>query len=188
MIKQLNEMARFGENLECGKNKVDIELHGGDDRIYPPHIHMYHSAERKSKSKMFTIEVNLAYLLWTGEVVPCRIYDKKKSVDRMNSTDTNWVNYLAYRQTIIEFLFDGDVKPRYSDCIDNIAVSIKVFNEEANLQQLHAEDKKKLSKFGNISQNDKFLAVMYCYGRKIKREFKKYFSQEQIAKFKELFE
>ena len=41
MIKQLNEMARFGENLECGKNKVDIELHGGDDRIYRTYVTLY---------------------------------------------------------------------------------------------------------------------------------------------------
>ena len=189
MMKLLTEMARFGENLECGKTKVDVELHGGDDRIYPPHIHIYHTSERKTKNKLFTIEINLAYYMWTGEFVPCRIFDKKKSVDRKDSTDTDWYNYMSYRQTIKEFLLDGDVKSKYAGCIDNIAVAIRVFNEEADLTQLHTEDKKKIKlRFGTISQNDKFLAVLYCYGKKIKRQFRVYFTKEQQEKFKEIFE
>jgi len=49
-------------------------------------------------------------------------------------------------------LFDGDVDRKYSNCIDNIAVSIKVFNDEANLDQLRKEHKSLLnSKFGTIS-------------------------------------
>ena len=189
MMKLLTEMARFGKDLECGKDKVDIELHGGTDRIYPPHIHIYHSKERAKDQKLFSIEVNLAYLMQTGDIIPCRILDKKKNVDRQDSTNTSWINYIKYYQTIADFLFDGDVDRKYSNCIDNIAVSIKVFNDEANLDQLRKEHKSLLnSKFGTISQNDKFLAVMYCYGKKIKSKFKKYFTKEQIEKFRDIFE
>jgi len=29
---------------------------------------------------------------------------------------------------------------------------------------------------------------MYCYGKKIKSKFKKYFTKEQIEKFRDIFE
>jgi len=90
--------------------------------------------------------------MWTGDIIPCRILDKKKNVDRQDSTNTSWINYIKYYQTIADFLFDGDVDRKYSNCIDNIAVSIKVFNDEANLDQLRKEHKSLLnSKFRTIS-------------------------------------
>lgn len=191
MMRRLNEMARFGDALECGKTRIDVELHGTIDRIYPPHVHLYHTTERKMDrdKRSFTIEINLAYYMWTGHIVPCRIRDKKKKVDRMDSTETSWEGYKTYLQTFEEFICDGDVNKRYAGCIDNIAVAIRVFNEEANLSQLHKEDKELIrKKIGDYSQNDKFLVVLYCYGRKIRRQFRKYFTQEQIDRFKEIFE
>lgn len=189
MMNILNEMARFGDAIKYNKVTVDIELHGGDDRIYPPHIHMYHTSERKTKNKTFTIEVNLAHLFWTDELVPCRILDKKKGIDRKNSTETDWKGYNIYFDIIQDFLYDGEVKGKYENCLDNIAVAIEIFNDEADLTQLHSEEKKKLREhIGTISRNDKFLAVMYCYRKKIKRQFRKYFTKEQQQKFKEIFE
>ena len=148
----LNEMARFGVALPCGKKKVDIELHGGNDRIYPPHIHMYHTEDRKTKDKPFTIEMNIANLMFEDTLVPCRIIDKKKSIDAMGKDAIKMISkYYAYYDTLEDFLKNGEVLAKYSDCIDNIAVAIRVFNEEADLNQLRKEHKELLKKkFGTI--------------------------------------
>ena len=184
----LFEMARIGDAVRGRDILVDIVLHGGNDRIYPPHIHIYNTNERKMKSKPFTIEVNLAHLMWTGNLSTCRILDKNKGIDIKDSANTKWKGYLSYLDVIEDFLFSTEVMKNYSDCIDNIAVAIKVFNEEADLKQLRKEHKKLLQeKFGNIPESEKFIAVLYCYGKKIHKDFRKYFTIEQRQKYKDIF-
>ena len=185
----LNEMTRFGSKLRCGKEYIDIELHGGKDRIYPPHIHIYHTAERKNKTKLFTIEVNLAYFMCSDVLIPCRIYDKKKSIDRKDSINTSWDRYHSYHETLDEFLRYGETEQKYCDCIDNIDAAIKIFNDEADMTQLRFEDSEKVHRlFGFINKEDKFLTMIYLCGMKIKRKFRKYFTDEQLNRFKIVFE
>ena len=183
-----DDISYLGVSVKGRDVLVDV-VFNRNDGIYPPHIHIYNTSERKIEDKSFDIEVDLAYLMWTGDVSHCRILDRYSDFDvKVSSTD--WEDYLSYLDVIEYFLFKRTVYiGMYLDYPDNVAVAIQVFNEDADLSLLSKEHKKLLKeKFGgHIYEQDMFLAVLYCYGNKIHKDFHKYFNSEQRQKFKELF-
>ena len=185
-MKQLFEMARFGSDLKIKKENFDVELHGFEDRIYPPHIHLYRTSERNrpSNKKTLSIELNFANFISTKNLTLSRVYIdgtdiKKKSFDK----------YLIYLKTIKDFLSETP-NEEYSNFEDNIAVAISIFNDEADMTQLR--DKKYLEKtygtlYTNMKKEHKFIFVMLSMDMKIHNDFRKYFSKEAQRLFPAAF-
>lgn len=178
-MKQLFEMARFGSNLKIKKENVDVELHGFEDRIYPPHIHLYRTSERNrpSNKKSFSIELNFANFISTKELSISRVL-----IDGTNVNKKLFKKYLNYLDFITDFLFETPNED-YSNFEDNISVAISIFNDEADMSQLRKEDKKFFEKtygklFTNMKKEHKFVFVMLSMDMKIHPDFRKYFSKE----------
>ena len=191
---QLFEMAVLAKGLTIKRDKktrYNIQLHGGDDRIYPPHLHIYKEGSRLAD---FSIEVNLAHYLDTGgDIQFCRIIDKDKGID-YKSPELCWkyTNFMQFHDLIRFWLPEKPTQKDFLDCQDNIAAAIKAFAKEADMSQLHIEDKKNFSKIYNslytsMRPEYKLIFVMLSMHKTINKKYHYYFSPKLIKEFPNIF-
>jgi hypothetical protein len=192
MNKQLFEMAILGRNIHCGKDKKNsysIQLHGGNDRIYPPHIHIYKEGVSKSA---FSIEINLAFYLSDGYIQFCRIIDG--NIDY--KTPEKCIEYKGVRlfvDMMQTFLQSKPTVKEFTDCRDNLEAALRAFADEADMSQLHADDKKEFAKryqglYTNMSKESKILFVMMSMHKTINKKFFSYFDKGLLGTFKRAFD
>lgn len=177
-----------GVTVERVKNGLfNIQLHGGDDRIYPPHIHIYREGHKLSE---FSIEVNLAHYLETGgEIQFCRIIDIQKGVDyKSHEQCWKYKHFLQFSEMIDNWLKQKPARKEYLSCQDNLAAALKAFADEADMTQLHVVDKKPFTKkygslYTSMQPDAKIIFVMLSMHKKIHRKFANHFSKELIKSF-----
>lgn len=187
----LLEMAAFAKGLKCDResSRFDLELHGGDDRIYPPHVHIY---KQKTNHKIWTIEVNLAEYLSTGIVEFCRILANGKKYS--NSTEClRFKGRYIFIDFFEEHIVEKPTEKEYINCRDNLEAAIRIFAKEADMTQLHAEDKKRFTKqygslFTSMRPEYKLMFTMISMKKKISKKYQSYFDKTLIKLFPEAFE
>ena len=192
MTNPLFEMAVLTRNIKVSKEKkslFDIELHGGDDRIYPPHLHIY---KQGVSHKLFSIEVNLAHYLERGFVQFCRVIDGK--LDLKSSEDClKYRNILQFAEMTEEWLKQKPTEKEYIECRDNLEAVLKAFADEADISKLHAEDKKEFTNryqafYTNMRKECKILFVMMSMHKSINKKFFKYFNSGDLGTYKRAFD
>lgn len=194
MNKQLFEMAVLGRGITTKKDKktrYNVQLHGGNDRIYPPHLHIYKDGYRLNE---FSIEINLAhYLASGGEIQFCRIIDGK-NID-IKTPDECWkYRHIMQIYEMIEDWFHAKPKTKgFTDCHDNLEAVLRAFGDEADMSQLHAEDKKEFAEryqgfYTHMSKDSKILFVMMSMHKSINKKFFNYFNKSLLGTFKRAFD
>lgn len=190
MSQLLLEMATFAKGLTCEKerDKFDFELHGGDDRIYPPHIHIYKQKVRHDK---WTIEINLAEYLSSGDVVFCRIVDNGRKWTSAEEC-LKYKGIYRFIEFVQKHLTEKPTERDYVNCRDNLAAAIQIFAEEADMNQLRTTDKKYFSEhymglYKNIKPEYKLIFVMLSMHKTINKKFHNYFDKSLIKTFPEAF-
>ena len=194
MNKQLFEMAILGRGITTKKDKkirYNVQLHGGNDRIYPPHLHIYKDGCKLSE---FSIEINLAHYLYSGgDIQFCRIIDGK-NID-FKSPDECWKyrHIMQIYEMIEDWLHAKPTVKEFADCRDNLEASLHAFANEADMSQLHAEDKKEFTKryqefYTHMSKDSKILFVMMSMHKTINKKFFSYFNKNLLETFKRAFD
>ena len=189
MSKLLLEMAKLCDEIVIKRIPYEIHLHGMDDRIYPPHIHIY-----KQNDKNFSIEINLAHYLNTGgQIQYCMIIDKSKNIKLSSPDDClKFKGIHHFTKAIEDWLKETPKKKIFSNCRDNLEAVLKVFADEADMNQLHNNDKKLFSKkYGSVSENMKpeykLIFVMKSMNKHIHKKFYNYFDSTIIKEFPKVF-
>jgi len=191
MKEILYEMAILGRCYNIRGELCNFQLHGGTDRIYPPHIHIY---KEKVIKELFTIEVNFAHYLETGgDIQFCHVLDRKKNIKYTSPEDCmNYKGIRLFSDATAEFLTSKPKMKEYIDCRDNIEAAIKAFADEADMSKLHADDKKVFAKrygslYINMKPEYKLIFVMLSMHKTINKKFYSYFDKSLIKTFPEAF-
>lgn len=163
------EMASIGYPV-LNKTEHYIALHGTNAGDRPrPHIHIYLSNDTRPFNK-FNFEIALDEILCYDEINLIRMKDESKHLDITNRSKCSWNNYSKLEQDFEDWLYSNDVELR-GEFIDNIDACIYSYNQES----------------GGMKNKNPLLEYMKEHGFKIMNKFKKYFSENDIEKYKECF-
>ena len=164
------EMASIGYPV-LNKTNHYIAVHGtkaGDRQR--PHVHIYLSDDKRPFSK-FNFEIALDEILCYDEINLIRMKDQSKHIDRKNRNICSWNGYHKLYDDFDDWLFSNDVDVR-GEFIDNLDAIIYFYNFES----------------GGLKNSNQLLDYIKDHGMKILDKHKKYFSEEDIEKYKECFE
>ena len=164
------EMATIGYPV-FNKINYHIALHGTNagDRNRP-HIHIYLKNDKRPFNK-FNFEIALDEILCYGEINLIRMKDSSKNIDYKNRLKCKWDNYNKLLNDFEDWLYSSDVDLR-GDFIDNLDACIYFYNQES----------------GGQKELNPILEYISQKGLKIFKSYHKYFSEDDINKYKNCFD
>lgn len=163
------EMASIGRPL-LNRNHYHIALHGTDagDRERP-HIHIYLDGDKRPFSK-FNFEIALDEILCYDEINLITMRDKSNNINIKNRNKCSWKGYDKLRNDFEDWLYYNNVELR-GDFIDNMDAIIYFYNQES----------------GGLRNGNPLLEYIKSHGMKILEKYEKYFSEEDLNRYKECF-
>ena len=163
------EMASIGYPI-LNKTNHYIALHGTNagDRERP-HIHIYLQNDKRPFNK-FNFEIALDEILCYDEINLIRMKDEKRHIDFKNRNKCSWNSYGKLKNDFEEWLYSDEVELR-GDYIDNLDAIIYFYNQES----------------GGVKDKNPLLEYIKVHGMKIIDKYKKYFSEDDLIKYKECF-
>ena len=135
-----------------------------------PHVHIYLTGDKRPFSK-FNFEIALDEILCYDEINLLRMRYKYKRIDFKNRNKCFWNGYEELRDDFEDWLFSKDVEIR-GDFIDNLDAIIYWYNQESD----------------STNNSNPLLEYIKSKGMKIQNKFRKYFSEDDISKYKECFD
>lgn len=161
------EMATIGKNIQLGKNKYRIEIHGpaSKDRDVP-HIHIYLSNDSHPWNK-FNFEISLVDIIVNNEINLIRMKDVISKKNLTNRSKCSWDGYKKMYYDFEDWLYSDNVTIR-GEYIDNLDALIYWFNEESNY-------------------DNALLMYIHDKGLKVHPDNFKYFSDEDKKQYKSCF-
>ena len=164
------EMASIGYPVLNKTNHL-IALHGtyAGDRE-KPHVHIYLTSDKRPFSK-FNFEIALDEILCYDEINLLRMRDESKRIDFKNRNKCSWNGYEELIDDFEDWLFSEDVEIR-GGFKDNLDAIIYWYNRESD----------------STNNSNPLLEYIKSKGMKIQDKFQKYFSEEDISKYRECFD
>ena len=164
------EMASIGYPV-LNKTNHYIAVHGTNagDRQHP-HVHIYLRGDKRPFSK-FNFEIALDEIFCYDEINLLRMTDQSKHINIKNRNICSWNGYHKLYEDFDNWLFSNNVEVR-GGFINNLDAIIYFYNEEST----------------NVHQQNPMLKYIKDHGMKILEKHKKYFSEEDVEKYKECFE
>ena len=163
------EMATVGHPVLDKKERMIIVngTKAGDRQR--PHVHIYLNDDVRPFKK-FNFEIALDEILCYDEINLIRMKDQSKHIDRKNRNICSWNGYNKLYDEFEDWLYQKSNKR--GDFIDNLDAIIYFYNFES----------------GGLKNSNPLLDYIKDHGMKILDKYKKYFSDEDIEKYKECFE
>lgn len=163
------EMATVGHPVLDNKERMIIVngTKAGDRQR--PHVHIYLNDDVRPFKK-FNFEIALDEILCYDEINLIRMKDQSKHIDRKNRNICSWNGYHKLYDEFEDWLYQKSNKR--GEFIDNLDAIIYFYNFES----------------GGLKNSNPLLNYIKDHGMKILDKHKKYFSEEDIEKYKECFE
>lgn len=164
------EMASIGYPI-LNKERYLVAVHGlNANERNRPHFHIYIGSDKSPYNK-FNFEIALDEILCYDEINIIKMRDLKRGILYNNRNKCSWNNYTKLYSDFEDWLFDTNVEKR-GDFIDNLDSIIYFYNQES----------------GSIGlDKNAILEYIKNHGMKVLDKYKKYFSEEDINKYKECF-
>lgn len=158
--RHLYEMATIAKDVIFDKEHKSVQIHGinSGDRENP-HIHIYNYGDKNS----FNFEVSLVDLLCYDELKLIKMKDKKNHIEYNNRNKCTWNGYTKLRNDFEDWLYKKSNFP--GDFKDNLDAIIWNYNNES---------------YGE----NPILKYISDRGMKIHKNYKKYFSEQELKKYK----
>ena len=134
-----------------------------------PHVHIYLNDDVRPFKK-FNFEIALDEILCYDELNLIRMTDKNHNVNKKKRSLCSWNGYYKLTDEFEDWLYQKSNKR--GDFIDNLDAIIYFYNFES----------------GGLKNSNPLLDYIKDHGMKILDKHKKYFSEEDIEKYKECFE
>ena len=163
------EMATIGNPVLDKKERL-IMIHGtnsGDRQR--PHVHICLNDDVRPFKK-FNFEIALDEILCYDELNLIRMTDKKNNINKKKRSLCSWNGYHKLKDEFEDWLYQKSNKR--GDFIDNLDALICFYNLESI----------------GMKNSNPLLDYIKDHGMKILEKHKKYFSEEDIEKYKECFE
>lgn len=162
------EMATIGTPFLDKKERL-IMVHGinSGDRIRP-HVHICLNDDKRPFNK-FNFEIALDEILCYDEINLIRMTDQSKRIDRKNRDSCSWNGYHKLKNDFEDWLYAKSNKR--GDFIDNLDALIYFYNEESTISHY----------------KNPLLQYIKDHGLTVLNKYKKYFSEEDIEKYKDVF-
>lgn len=167
--EKIYEMATISKNEMWGNEHYKIAVHGPESSDRPnPHIHIYLANDHLPYNK-FNFEISLTDILCNDEINLIYQRDVKTHKLITHRDKCTWIGYRKIKENFEEWLYSNKVKFP-GEYIDNLDAIIWNYNNENDYR----------------IQNP-LLQYISEHGLKILNKYKKYFSEEDIDKYKECF-
>ena len=163
------EMATVGHPVLDKKERMIIVngTKAGDRQR--PHVHIYLNDDVRPFKK-FNFEIALDEILCYDELNLIRMTDKNNNVNKKKRSLCSWNGYYKLKDEFEDWLYQKSNKR--GDFIDNLDAIIYFYNFES----------------GGLKNSNPLLNYIKDRGMKILEKHNKYFSDEDIEKYKECFE